>query len=522
MSFPRRSAYFAPRIHPPGCIFSNSGQVIFQKDILTFLSITSSSLFDVLVKTSVGRTGSAPQYEVGLFQKLPVPYIEDSKIVEAQKHALKGFQLRLSLDTASETSHAFRLPWLLQFPGDSLAARFAAYGAFVAQTEAELACLQHEIDELAFDLYELSAEDRALIRAESGAAPAAADADPDAAEEAAGPEDDAEGDDEEEATAGADLATLSHALLSWCVGVAFGRWDVRMALDAGLIPELQGPFERLPVVAPAGLVGVDGYPAADGQVAPAEWLRGRPNVITLPKGDWQNTGEYPLPVAWNGVLVSDPGNPLDLTARVRAVLRLVFGDASEGIEDEALRAIRGAAKRPASLEEYLTSPKFFFATHLKGYSRSRRKAPIYWPIAHPDAPGFVVWVYYPALRADTLPHILTEVLGPRIDVARAEVDRTSAARDGAGGSGPQFRQLTDQLEAAQKLLVGLEALRAELRRLVDAGFAPDHDDGVIITASPLHPVFPAWKDLAPMFRNVQAGKYPWSHQHGQWAKKDGA
>ncbi len=515
LTWSRRSQVgFSLRTLPDGTIFSDKGSAVISIAKEANLGILNSSVVQKLIEAQMAF-GS---YEVGVIGNIPIP---PRNAPEINVVALALTDKVRSLDTATETSHAFRLPWLLQFTGDTLAARFSAYGAFVAKTEAELARLQQEIDELAFDLYELAEEDRAMIRAESGAAPAAATADPDSEEEPAKQEEEAEGDEEEEATSGADLATLSHALLSWCVGVAFGRWDVRMALDSELIPELQGPFERLPVVAPAGLVGVDGYPAESGQVAPTDWLRARQNVITLPDGEWQNTGEYPLPAAWNGVLVSDPGNPLDLTARVRAVLRLLFGSASERMEDEALRAIRGTAKRPLSLEEYFANPKFFFATHLKGYSRSRRKAPIYWPLTHPDAPDFVVWVYYPALRADTLPRILTEVLGPRIDVSRAEVDRTSAARDGAGGSGPQFRQLTDQLEAAQELLAGLEALRAELRRLVDAGYTPDHDDGVIITASPLHGVF-SWKDLAAMFRNVQAGKYPWSHQHGLWAKREGA
>ena len=72
-------------------------------------------------------------------------------------------------------------------------------------------------------------------------------------------------------------------LLMWCVGVAFGRWDVRMARDQSLIPELQGPFDRLPQVAPGGLVGPDALPATRKRIASEAWLRARADVISLPE-----------------------------------------------------------------------------------------------------------------------------------------------------------------------------------------------------------------------------------------------
>lgn len=284
-----------------------------------------------------------------------------------------------------------------------------------------------------------------------------------------------------------------------------------MALDPTLIPALQGPFERLPVVAPAGLVGVDGYPAVNGEVAPVEWLRARPNVITLPEGEWHNTPEYPLPVAWDGVLVSDHGHPRDLAARVRQVLALVFGEQAGTYEDDLLAAIRGAGRRPGSLDEYLRNPKFFFDTHLKGYSRSRRKAPIYWPLMHPDAPGFVVWLYAPAITGQTLARVLTDVVLPRLELARADVSRLQGDRVEAGS-----KASGRQLEQAEDFARGLGALAAELRRVVDLGYEPWPDDGTLLSASPLHAIIP-WRDLLPAFRALQAGKYPWAHLHTRWA-----
>lgn len=512
LTWSRRSQVgFSLRVLPEGSIFSDKGSSIIGKELAGLLGILNSSSASIFIESQMAF-GS---YEVGVIANMPLPLKNTSTV---SKRSVLAFNSARQLDTATETSHAFRLPWLLQFPGATLVERFMAYQSFVASTEAELARLQNEIDELAFDLYELSEEDRTLIRAEmSDGATEVAGAD--AEEEDAPEEEDDDADDEEvDAAAGADLPTLCEALLSWCVGAAFGRWDVRMAQDQSLIPKLQGPFERLPVVAPAGLVGVDGYPAEGGQVAPVEWLRARPDVISLPEGEWHNTLDYPSPerpltVAWDGVLVSDVGGPNDLSSRVRAVLRQVFGDEAEAIEDEALRAIQGNVRKTLSLEDYLRGPKHFFATHLKGYSRSRRKAPIYWPLSHKDAPEFVVWVYYPRMTAQTLPRILTEVVLPRLDLARADVDRLRNEREANDNA-----RTAKALEQAEDFARGLTSFERELRRIVDAGYTPEHDDGVILTASPLHSIF-GWKDLPGIFKNVQAGKYPWSHQHSLWANK---
>ena len=86
-----------------------------------------------------------------------------------------------------------------------------------------------------------------------------------------------EDSEEEGPLAPEDLPVRVQNLLMWCVGVAFGRWDVRMALDPSLLPALQGPFERLPRCAPGALVGPDGLPAATEAIARPPALSNRVN-----------------------------------------------------------------------------------------------------------------------------------------------------------------------------------------------------------------------------------------------------
>lgn len=521
----RTTSDLSLRVLPEGCIFASKGPSLFPKrlgenQLNAYLAFANSRPFRFLASLSVGAGDSAAKsYETGLIGNLPVPEQVVQPTSNLAMLSRSAFKFKRSVDTCNETSHAFRLPWLLQFGGSTLIEREAAVGAFRADAERQLTDIQHEIDELAFDLYELSEEDRALVRQEMGVAASVA---PDEAELVGLEEADASAEDDDSDNDGDEADSEDPSLnvqrfLSWCVGVVFGRWDVRFALDKTLIPELQGAFERLPVVAPAGLVGPDGYPAAPNAVASEAWLRARPNVISLPEGlseaeSVSASGDYPVEVAWDGVLVSDPGSSRDLAGRVRAVLSLLFDDL-ESIEEEALALLRGAGRRPASLEDYFGDTKQFFETHLRQYSKSRRKAPLYWPLQTKS--GFTVWLYYPRLTADTLPKVLGEIVGPRLQFQKTEVMRLEETRSRLP-SGPDFTRLSRDLEAAKALLAELRAFETELGELIGKGYCVDFNDGVILSAAPLHKLI-AWKDAAKEFKRLQKGDYPWATQHGTWS-----
>jgi len=61
-------------------------------------------------------------YEVGVIQRTPVPVLTPETTQYLATLAHRAWSLKYSIDTASETSHAFRLPALLQVPGESLTA----------------------------------------------------------------------------------------------------------------------------------------------------------------------------------------------------------------------------------------------------------------------------------------------------------------------------------------------------------------------------------------------------------------
>ena len=224
-----RAHRFAPQALPGNCIFSLRSYCAFTpyEDLLPTLAIFSSAAFDYVFKTMLGRFGY-PEFIVGVLLRLP--WVVPTGVMREQLGALahRAWSARRSLDTCIETSIAFTLPALLQVDGDSLDARAAAWVERVRAFEADAAAIQTEIDEICFSLYGIDDVDRRAITEGFGVS---------ADEFHEVPDRDADAhtdvDEDNDAQSCADAASLAGELLSWAVGVAFGRFDVRLATGAG-------------------------------------------------------------------------------------------------------------------------------------------------------------------------------------------------------------------------------------------------------------------------------------------------
>ncbi len=64
----------------------------------------------------------------------------------------------------------------------------------------------------------------------------------------------------------------------------------------------------------------------------------------------------------------------------------------------------------------------FFPFHLKQYSKSRRKAPIYWPLATASG-SYCLWVYFPQLTSQTLYTAVNDFLEPKLKQVGEETAR---------------------------------------------------------------------------------------------------
>jgi hypothetical protein len=474
MSWALRTARFAPSCVPSGCIPSVSRYlgVTDARDELLFLALWNSRVVDAFCKLSLERRGH-PKFIVGVVKTIPVPDLTPADEVVLAALARRAWSLKRSLDTRTETSHAFVLPALFQVDGGTLAARSAAWTEHVREVEAELAAIQGEIDERCFVLYGIDDEDRRSITEGFGGSPTGSETSEDDAEG------DADAEDEAEADAAADTATLVAELVSWAVGVAFGRFDVRLATGERALPVEPEPFDPLPVCSAAMLTGDDGLP-----------------LVRPPAG-------YPLAFPDDGILVDDPGHPRDLTTAVRAVFATVFGASADALWQEAAALLD---PKGHELRTWLASG--FFEHHLKRHSKSRRKAPIVWQLGVPSA-RYSTWPYAHRLTRDSLFALARDVVAPKL--ALEERRRTDLVRDaGPNPTAKQRAEIATQDADVEELRVFGE----EVRRVAPL-WNPDLDDGSILVLAPLWRLVPnhrAWqKELKGRWDELVAGKYDWAH-----------
>jgi hypothetical protein len=492
---------------PAGCIFGDKGPAAFvQHDepisLLALAAVMNSRVFGYLVSIQLARTELAQAYEVGLIQRTPVPDLAPADQSALAAPAQRAWSLKRSSDTRTETSHAFTLPALLQVNGDTLAMRSAAWGERVHAADYDLAAIQAEIDARCFDLYGINEADRHAITHGIGGLDTASG-------EHTVPEADVGNEDETQAAA--DTPSLVAELTSWAIGVSFACFDVRLATGTRPLPPEPGPFDPLPVCSPAMLVGPYGLPAQPNGIVSVEWLRARSDAITLPSTGLKAPvtipdAEYPLRIAWDGILVDDPEHRDDVVRRVREVFHVLWGDRAEAMDQEACE-ILGVRE----LREYFRRPSLFFADHLKRYSKSRRQAPIYWPLSTASG-SYTLWIYYHRLTSDTLYTAVNRYVQPKMAEVSRELEELNARLQGA--SGRQATRLREAIEGRAGFLRELTALRDELLRVAGLPYRPNLDDGVIINAAPLQALFrlPKWaKDTRETWAKLERGDYDWAH-----------
>ncbi len=430
LTWPRRTNGLSFRVLPAGCIFADKGPAIFESNddsesLLALCALVNSKAFGYLVSMQLARTELAQSFEVGLIQQTPVPDLNESDKVELAALSREAWSIMRALDTVNENSHAFLLPEALR----------SRLGNFIPQDMCDrMVEIQEEINVRCFQLYGFSPEDQAAVMKQVGSNQAVKLASGD------------EEDDEAQAAA----IDLTDGLLSWGVGVVFGRFDWRLATGGREQPVEPEPFDALPEKS-TGMLPVDSQAFY-------------PNL---------------------GVLTDETGHQDDLPALIERVLQMV--DTSVQIDVR-----RWIAKE-------------FFALHLKMYSKSRRQAPIYWPLQTPSG-SYTLWVYYHRLNEQTFYTCINDFVEPKFTQVKQDLNglRSKSARSS---------QEEKELEKLTDLSLEIRDFRDELLRIAKF-WKPNLNDGVQITAAPLWKLFQhkAWqKKLKETWETMEQGEYDWAH-----------
>ena len=260
-----------------------------------------------------------------------------------------------------------------------------------------------------------------------------------------------------------DKNTMAQEMVMELVGMAFGRWNTAYAKGEKAIPAFGDVFDALPFI-PVVSQGEEPCPAQ-------------------------------LAVPSDGIMTNEEESPLCLASHVREVMAWLWGNRADDMEYELCQLI--GCK---SLQAYLSSPTGFFDYHFKRYTKSRRKAPIYWLLASED--GTVdYWVYYPKLSKNTLPQLIIQ-LREKEEHLRTRLNAALAAHD---------KTQETQVRAEQEQV---EGMMEKLNRIIEAGYVPNHDDGVPVTAAPLQHLAASrlWRtECEKNMEQLAKGDYDWSH-----------
>jgi hypothetical protein len=274
---------------------------------------------------------------------------------------------------------------------------------------------------------------------------------------------------------GEELGRRAAELASYLVGCAFGRWDVRIGRDPTQAPEPQGLFDPISVCSPGQLTAPNGLPVSQAPVG------------------------YPLQLPPGRMLVDEKGHAWDIET---AVL-----NAADAMLDEPARVIGEMLHilGRSAVRDYMR--KQFFKDHLVRYSKSRRKAPLYWPLMVPSK-NWGVWVYAPMLTRETLYTVALEA-GRRERLAGEAIVRLQREQL-EGGTGLSARKVSEELDAEEKLGEELRRFRLEAERIAGLGWEPNLDDGIILCAAPLADLFQAWPEAKRARAELRKGMYPWA------------
>ncbi|SFL63666.1 hypothetical protein SAMN04487868_105225 [Marinobacter salarius] len=430
LTWPRRTTSgLSVRVLPADAVFADKGPALFVSDddpdeLLALLAITNSQAFATLLSVQLAAADAAARsYEVGLIQKNPVCEYDAKEGSRLSEMARRLWSLKRQLDTTTETSHAFLLPELLRN-------RLGDYNPVAI--EEEIGQIQREIDSLVFDLYGFSEEDRLedLTNKETPSTAGKKTEEKDDIELITRPEED---------------------VLSWAVGVAFGRFDWRLANG-----------ERRPLAEPCPFAPL-----------PAKSPGMHPDGVEVFHHH-------------HGVLVDDEGHSHDLNRLVERVLETVDANISR----DTRRWLR----------------KDFFQFHLQRYSKSRRKAPIYWPISTFSG-NYTLWLYYPLLSSQTLFTIVNDFVDPKLKSVRSDLN---SLRIKSSGRSKQEEKEFETLSNLEKELADL----CDMLLGIAPSYRPKHDDGVLICAAPLWSLYAnkSWKMvLKDIWNQLEEGDYDWAH-----------
>jgi hypothetical protein len=493
VSYMLRSTRITPYIVPSGVIpTAGRAQVYPIGDEMELIGILSSNAASAIARFR-GEKFAWPKFQASMIQELPVGKLQPTTIkaisslveshIDRSRRLFETFEPFMEFSVPNFGCRTQTLPhWdLFSFLGERLEGEVAQS---LGLTESQVIELQRDI------------KDALDFRLRKGMQPS----------------DEKEDEPDEDRATVATLTERDWAeeCLSYAVGVVFGRWDVRFALDRSLIPKPRKAFQRMGACPTGMLLSPDGLPARPGKIVSGEWLEEKPDSVHIKHADENEAkitddANYPVAIKWDGILVDDEGHSDDVVRGVLQIFDLIWKTHADSVEADICTQLAFKEFR----DYFRKSGKGgFWDDHVSRHSMSRRKAPIYW-LLQSAKKNYALWLYYHRLDKDLLFKALVNYIEPKIQRENNRLDEMRSQKEAAGASGKVAKKIDKDIERQEDLISELRDFEDKLRRVADLHLEPDLNDGVVLNIAPLHELVP-WKEAKKYWEELLEGEYEWS------------
>jgi hypothetical protein len=418
-----------------GAVFGVTGKGFFVAEddearLCAAAGTVGSSIFQYIIRLFMGRTEAEPKFQAGDLQRIPCAseLLCNANIATAQRRCIESHQWIFEVD---ERTVWFRGPYL---SGQS-AGLIASHHDVCERVKLINQSVADDIQQIEKEVAVVAGLDDALLDSINARLPKRRSSiDPPSP------------------------AAYGMSIVSWAVGVAFGRFREDAVVSDDCLSSSINPF------------------VYSGRRSPA--------MATCSARD---------------VMVADEGHEGDLTEHVSAVLERTIG-ASTAV----LRDVEDLIGMP--LRSWLATR--YFNYHIANYSMGGRSAPIYWQLATPSQ-SYSIWLYTHSFSKDTIFRVQNDYAAPKLAHEERQFETLT-------------RELKDKTTAAQRRELAakeghIEELRAfleEVKRVAPL-LNPNLDDGVVINFAPLWRLVPqnkSWqKELKSTWDGLREGEYDWAH-----------
>ena len=489
----RTTSGFSPRFLPKGCVFSDQGIAILTTPrnaagelLAVLMTRVVASFVEMMVESgdAVTSGSAARRYETNIASSIPVPVLtpEDSKRLRSL--ATKVWELKRSEEGGDETGRYFVAPTILLTGGAEISTGTLKELVAIAWNEKEKMDLlgleaTWEIECLVRHLYGFDAATLQSIDREMGVHPFALPASSQSVDEnAVASTDLTDLDkviDQEVGRSGGSRAITKKSyyvdrrleilsavfqihpssivkvrrtrgllpkgfvrsaveeVISYFLGCVLGRWYMRT--DQTYPKVSSEPSDAVPICAAGMLIGLDGLPSNE------------------------TPGNYPFRVTWGGVCPEDSEHPEDVVRQVRDGFDLIWKDRADAMEKEASDLL-GVKE----LRDYFRKPGKggFWVDHVSRYSKSRRKAPIYWLLQSSNK-NYSLWLYYHRLDKDLLFKAFVNYVEPKIRLETNRLETLRSQKTVAVASGKDAKRIAKEVEQVEDFLSELRDFGDKLR-----------------------------------------------------------